>query len=83
MGKKSLHPWFRQRVLRHETKSIFHKRKQISELEPTEIKNFYALKGTLRRIKIHVTDWETIFVNQTRKYPEEKKNLSFISAIAL
>lgn len=73
LGKKSLQPWFRQRVLRHETKSIFHKRKQISELEPTEIKNFYALKGTLRRIKTHSTDWEKIFVNQTSKCPEEKK----------
>lgn len=75
MGKKVCTLGLGKRVLRHETKSIFHKRKQISELEPTEIKNFYALKGTLRRIKTHVTDWETIFVNQTRKYPEEKRTL--------
>ena len=46
------------RVLRHKSKSIFHKRGKNSELETIKIKNIYALKGTVKRIKTHTTDWE-------------------------
>ena len=58
----------------------------VTESDMTERLNWTelnTLKGTLKKIKTHITDWEKIFVNQTSKCPKEKKNLSFVSAIAL
>lgn len=63
--RKSLWPWFGQRVLSHDSKSMTIKEK-FDKVDFMEITNFSSLKDSIKRIKRHAADWEKRFANYIR-----------------